>query len=104
MLKRQTRVNLANLTKRASEVEDAVIKVEEAKTATDLGGVVITKTADLIAAIEGATDKSIDFLVVNQPIQNLGADTPVPAHESIINKAVAGAVLTKWADARTNEH
>ena len=106
VLKRQTRVNLANLTKRASEVEDAVIKVEEAKTAaevaTDLGGVVITKTADLIAAIEGATDKSIDFLVVNQPIQNLGADTPVPAHESIINKAVAGAVLTKWADARTN--
>lgn len=106
VLKRQTRVNLANLTKCASEVEDAVIKVEEAKTAaevaTDLGGVVITKTADLIAAIEGATDKSIDFLVVNQPIQNLGADTPVPAHESIINKAVAGAVLTKWADARTN--
>lgn len=106
VLKRQTRVNLANLTKAASEVEDAVIKVEEAKTAaevaTDLGGVVVTKTADLIAAIEGATDKSINFLVVNQPIQNLGADTPVPAHESIINKAVAGAVLTKWADARTN--
>lgn len=107
VLKRQTRVNLANLTKRVSEVEDAVIKVEETKTAAevaaDLGGVVITKTADLIAAIEGATDKSIDFLVVNQPIQNLGTDTPVPAHESIINKAVAGAVLTKWAaDARTN--
>lgn len=107
VLKRQTRVNLANLTKRVSEVEDAVIKVEETKTAAevaaDLGGVVITKTADLIAAIEGATDKSINFLVVNQPIQNLGTDTPVPAHESIINKAVAGAVLTKWAaDARTN--
>lgn len=67
VLKRQTRVNLANLTKRVSEVEDAVIKVEETKTAAevaaDLGGVVITKTADLIAAIEGATDKSINFLV-----------------------------------------
>lgn len=105
VLKRQTRVNLANLTKRASDVEDAVIKVEDAISADDvataLGGVVITKTADLIAAIEGATAKTIKFLVVNQPEQNLGADTPVPAHESIINKAVADAVLAKWTDART---
>lgn len=35
VLKRQTRVNLANLTKRVSEVEGAVIKVEETKTAAE---------------------------------------------------------------------
>ena len=105
LLRRHTRVNLANITKKASEVEDAAIKIEDKKTAEEvalaLGGVVVTKTADLIAAIQGAQQKVVDFQVVNQAAQNFGSDEAVPEHSTRINKAVADAVLAKWSDART---
>lgn len=105
LLRRHKRVNLANITKPASEVEDAVIKIEDKKTADEvaqaLGGVVVTKTADLIAAIQGAQQKVVDFQVVNQATQNFGSDEAVPEHSTRINKAVADAVLAKWSDART---
>lgn len=105
LLRRHTRVNLANITKKASEVEDAAIKIEYKKTAEEvaqaLGGVVVTKTADLIAAIQGAQQKVVDFQVVNQAAQNFGSDEAVPEHSTRINKAVADAVLAKWSDART---
>ena len=105
LLRRHTRVNLANITKKASEVEDAAIKIEDRKTAEEvalaLGGVVVTKTADLIAAIQGAQQKVVDFQVVNQAAQNFGSDEAVPEHSTRINKAVADAVLAKWSDART---
>ena len=107
LLRRHTRVNLANITKKASQVEDAAIKIEDKKTAKDvaeaLGGVVVTKTADLIAAIQGAQQKVVDFLVVNQAAQNFGSDVAVPEHSTRINKAVADAVLAKWNDARTGK-
>lgn len=108
LLRRHTRVNLANIVKPVSEVEDAAIKIESADkedantVATELGGVIITKTADLIAAIKGAQDKEITFKVVNQDAQNLGSDEAIPAHSTLINKAVADAVLEKWSDARTS--
>lgn len=105
LLRRHKRVNLANITKKASEVEDAAIKIEDKKTAEEvalaLGGVVVTKTADLIAAIQGAQQKFVDFQVVNQAAQNFGSDEAVPEHSTRINKAVADAVLAKWSDART---
>ena len=105
LLRRHKRVNLANITKKASEVEDAAIKIEDKKTAEEvalaLGGVVVTKTADLIAAIQGAQQKVVDFQVVNQAAQNFGSDEAVPEHSTRINKAVADAVLAKWSDART---
>ena len=105
LLCRHKRVNLANITKKASEVEDAAIKIEDKKTAEEvalaLGGVVVTKTADLIAAIQGAQQKVVDFQVVNQAAQNFGSDEAVPEHSTRINKAVADAVLAKWSDART---
>ena len=105
LLRRHKRVNLANITKKASEVEDAAIKIEDKKTADEvalaLGGVVVTKTADLIAAIQGAQQKVVDFQVVNQAAQNFGSDEAVPEHSTRINKAVADAVLAKWSDART---
>ena len=105
LLRRHTRVNLANITKKASAVEDAAIKIEDKKTAEEvalaLGGVVVTKTADLIAAIQGAQQKVVDFQVVNQAAQNFGSDEAVPEHSTRINKAVADAVLAKWSDART---
>lgn len=108
LLRRHTRVNLANIVEKASDVEDAAIKIESADkedantVATELGGVIITKTADLIAAIKGAQDKEITFKVVNQDAQNLGSDEAIPAHSTLINKAVADAVLEKWSDARTS--
>lgn len=105
LLRRHKRVNLANITKPASEVEDAAIKVEDKKTADEvalaLGGVVVTKTADLIAAIQGAQQKVVNFQVVNQATQNQGSDEAVPEHSTRINKAVAETVLAKWSDARS---
>ena len=97
LLRRHTRVNLANITKKASQVEDAAIKIKEndsrdAETvAEELDGVVVTKTADLIAAINGSQDAQIEFLVVNQAAQNFGSDEAVPEHTTLINKAVADA-------------
>ena len=95
LLRRHTRVNLANITKKASQVEDAAIKIEDKETAEDvaqaLGGVVVTKTADLIAAINGSKDAEIKFWVVNQAAQNFGSDAAVPEHTTLINKAVADA-------------
>ena len=95
LLRRHTRVNLANITKKASQVEDAAIKIEGKETAEEvaqaLGGVVVTKTADLIAAINGSKDAQIEFLVVNQAAQNFGSDDAVPEHTTLINKAVADA-------------
>lgn len=110
LLRRYRRVNLANVAAGTSEANgfNDLLKItasdltNAATVASELGGVVITKTADLIAAIEGATQKTVNFLVVNQKEQNLGADAAIPAHNSIINKAVADAVLKKWSDARTN--
>lgn len=106
MLRRHTRVNLGNIATSFDDAEDQYIDVTDSKTAeevaTDLGGVVITKTADLIAAIKGAQDKEITFKVVNQDTQNLGSDEAIPAHSTLINKAVADAVFEKWSDARTN--
>lgn len=106
MLRRHTRVNLGNIATSFDDAEDQYIDVTDSKTAeevaTDLGGVVITKTADLIAAIKGAQDKEIKFKVVNQDTQNLGSDEAIPAHSTLINKAVADAVFEKWSDARTN--
>lgn len=106
MLRRHTRVNLGNIATSFDDAEDQYIDVTDSKTAeevaTDLGGVVITKTADLIAAIKGAQDKKIKFKVVNQDTQNLGSDEAIPAHSTLINKAVADAVFEKWSDARTN--
>lgn len=104
LLRRHTRVNLANIVKPVSEVEDAAIKIEnsdkrDANTvASDLGGVVITKTADLIAAITGAQDQEIAFKVVNQDAQSLGTDEAIPAHTTLINKAVVDAMLSKWGE------
>ena len=97
LLRRHTRVNLANITKKASQVEDAAIKIKESDSrdaqtvAHELGGVVVTKTADLIAAINGSKDAQIEFLVVNQAAQNFGSDDAVPEHTTLINKAVADA-------------
>ena len=97
LLRRHTRVNLANITKKASKVEDAAIKIEEGDSrdaqtvAKELGGVVVTKTADLIAAINGSQDAEINFWVVNQAEQNFGSDAAVPEHTTLINKAVADA-------------
>ncbi|WP_276864622.1 hypothetical protein [Mediterranea massiliensis] len=97
LLRRHTRVNLANITQKASQVEDAAIKIVEddskdAETvAEELDGVVVTKTADLIAAINGSQDAKINFWVVNQAEQNFGSDAAVPEHTTLINKAVADA-------------
>ncbi len=97
LLRRHTRVNLANITQKASQVEDAAIKIVEddsrdAQTvAEELDGVVVTKTADLIAAINGSQDAEINFWVVNQAAQNFGSDEAVPEHTTLINKAVADA-------------
>ena len=97
LLRRHTRVNLANITQKASQVEDAAIKIVEddsrnAQTvAEELDGVVVTKTADLIAAINGSQDAEINFWVVNQAEQNFGSDAAVPEHTTLINKAVADA-------------
>lgn len=106
MLRRHTRVNLGNIATSFDDAEDQYIDVTDSKTAeevaTELGGVIITKTADLIAAIKGAQDKEITFKVVNQDAQNLGSDEAIPAHSTLINKAVADAVLEKWPDARTS--
>ena len=103
LLRRHTRVNLANLTKKASQAEEDRIEIVDGdkKTAaevnTALGGVIVTKTADLIAAIQGAQQEQIEFLVVNQDEQNYGyGDTPVPAHTTLINKAVSDAMFSKW--------
>jgi len=97
LLRRHTRVNLANITKKASAVENAAIKIENMvqpeMVASELGGVVVTKTADLIAAIDGATQPVVKFNVVNQPMLKYDndGDKAVPAHTTLINKAVADA-------------
>lgn len=97
LLRRHTRVNLANITKKASAVENAAIKIEDMvqpeMVASELGGVVVTKTADLIAAIDGATQPVVKFNVVNQPMLKYDndGDKAVPAHTTLINKAVADA-------------
>lgn len=109
LLRRHTRVNLANIVKPASSVEDDAIEIVSGDlrtaddVATELGGVIVTKTADLIAAIQGSKNKAIKFQVVNQAELNYGyGDPAVPEHSTLINKAVADAVLAKWSDARTN--
>ena len=94
VLRRNHLINLADITKKAADVNGALTikadnKIENSAVVSETGGTIVLKTVDLVEAVKGITTDG----VVN--IKVLGNDD---LHKTQITKEVMAAIRTKKAE------
>lgn len=94
VLRRNHLINLADITKKAADVNGALTikadnKIENSAVVSETGGTIVLKTVDLVEAVKGITTNG------NVSIKVLGNDD---LHKTQITKEVMAAIKTKKAE------